>query len=670
MADYSKMKVVELKAELKRLGLPQNGLKAELVSRLEEATATASEDDPAATSEPPAEPTTTEPDEAQPAEVQPPKDVEAVREVEDTEAANGARDSPKDASTQETTQEPQDASAATVAQDSSTDDGPAQNTSHVAVSETPSLPVAEVVQDVQKRKRRSTTPPPSEDAVRKRLRPDGSGAAPDTTPGAVSDSHEASKIEIEEADDAPMAGTGADVEQDEDSTEKIPEPSGKDNQSTTYPADRIDEAEDAHTGGDRDAPVEVEDSRLGNPETNTMADDGATRDHGGAYSAGNDAIDQAMRDAKHRSPSPERDIEPSMHPATCALYIKNFMRPLREQAVQDHLLELATPADAPLDPNIIVNFYLDNIRTHAFAVFTSISAASRVRTALHERVWPDETNRRALWIDFIPPERFEDWVDMEQQPRDKGSMPRYEVIYDRDIDGNVTARLEEIDGNPNTRRAPVSPVMHPDRRVSIPTGPSRPSGIENAPTGPRNPYAHNGPAPMYTGRQEPLESGFLKTRATPQVLYRPVSTELAHRRMDRILEAKDPHYNEESGKDYHRYYFERDDVLVNRGPEIFLGIRPPHREKERRENAARGGGMEPPRERNFGDRRGPPLGPPGRRSGGRRNRAPRTHGGVPRGGDRFRPSGSSYDDRSAPDDRHRRDGYGGGSSRRKDNYRY
>ncbi|KAI0430400.1 hypothetical protein F5Y09DRAFT_307715 [Xylaria sp. FL1042] len=655
MADYSKMKVVELKAELKRLGLPQNGLKAELLSRLEEATATASDDEPAAESTAAAEPD----------EAQPPKDAEGAR---DAEAANDAPDSPKAESTQEPTQEPQAASATTITQDSPANDTPAQNTSNATVSETPSLPVTEVVQDVQKRKRRSTTPPPSEDVVRKRLRPDNSDVAQDTTLGAVSGSRETSKLEIEEDNHTPMADAGANVEQNRESTEKVsePEPSGKDEQSSGYPAKSVDKIEDVYSGDGRGATAEAGSSRLGNSENIAMADDSATRDYGGAYSAANEAIDQEMRDAKEQSPSPERDIEPSVHPATCALYIKNFMRPLREQAVQGHLLELATPTNTPLDPNIIVNFYLDNIRTHAFAVFTSVSAASRVRTALHERVWPDETNRRALWIDFIPPERFEDWVDMEQQPRHKGSMPRYEVIYDRDIDGNVTARLEEVDANPNTRRAPVSPVMHTDRRVSIPTGPSRPSGIENAPTGPRNPYAHSGPAPMFTGRQERLESGFIKTRATPQVLYRPVSTELAHRRMERITEVKDPHYNEESGKDYHRYYFERDDILVNRGPEIFLGIRPPHREKERRELARTGG--RDPRDRNYGERRGPlgPLGPPGRRSGGRR-RAPRSHG-VPRGGDRFRP-GASYDDRSAPDDGHRRNGYGG-SSRRKDNYRY
>ncbi|KAI0541208.1 hypothetical protein GGR58DRAFT_36342 [Xylaria digitata] len=632
MADYSRMKVVELKAELKRLGLPQNGLKAELVSRLEEAAA-ASEDGPAASSGPLTEPT------AEPGEAQPSEGVEHANDTPELPRAEAIR-------------EPQDESATAMAQDTTANDALAQTTSNTTVSETPSLPAAEeVVQDVQKRKRRSTTPPPSEEAVRKRLRQDDSNGIQDITSVITSNKHETPKLENEYSGQVPTVDADTTVEGGE-STERLPEPNEKEHPSGMDPANGVDELEDTRIEDGRVANTTADDNGAGDVGDSVMTDAGATRDQRGTY-----------------SPSPERDIEPSMHPATCALYIKNFMRPLREQGVQDHLLELATPANAPLDPNIIVNFYLDNIRTHAFVVFTSISAASRVRTALHKRVWPDETNRKALWIDFIPSECFDDWIDTEQQVKDRGSMPRYEVFYGRDEDGIVTARLEETDANQATRRGPVSPVVHPDRKASIPTGPSRPSGIENAPTGPRNPYSHNGHPAMYSGRQEQLEPGFIKTKSNPPILYRPIATELVHRRLDSLAQAKDPRYDEESGKDYHRYYFERDDVLVNRGPEIFLGIRPPHREKERRELARGGGGANDIRDRSYRDRRGP-LGPHGGGGGvRRRRRAPRPHG-VPRGGDRFRP-GSSYDDRLVPDSRHpsRREGYGG-SGRRKDSHRY
>ncbi|KAI0457493.1 hypothetical protein F5B21DRAFT_463420 [Xylaria acuta] len=651
MADYSKMKVVELKAELKRLGLPQNGLKAELISRLEEAAASA--DSPAEATRSPAEAaTTTEPNEAQPSEVAVP-----------------ASNSPEPSGA-ETAQEPQAAPATDIdmAQDNLGNDTQTQVTSHMTTSETPSLPIADAVQDVQKRKRRSTTPTPSDEVARKRLRQDDADVTRNATSDTASDSRETPKPDNEDTDQVPMADIRTRAAHDKEQTDKVPELDGKEDLSTGEPANGVEEEENL-----RSATTKINDGRVGDVEDSVMPDTGATSPQRETYSATDDGMGQETSDPQ-RSPSPERDIEASIHPATCALYIKNFMRPLRPQAVQDHLLELATPANAPLDGSIIANFYLDNIRTHAFAIFTSVSAASRVRTALHGRVWPDETNRKALWIDFIPPECFEDWIDIEQQARNTGNMPRYEVAYDHDNDGNVFAKLEETDANQVARRGPASPVIHPDRKTSIPTGPSRPSGIENAPTGPRNPYSHNGPAAsMYPSRQERLESGFIQTKSGPPVLYRPVAPELAQRRLDILAQVKDPQYSyEESGRDYHRYYFERDDVLVNRGPEIFLGIRPPHREKERRELARTGGGD--PRDRNFGDRRRP-LGPPGAGGGSggggrRRRRAPRPHG-VPRGGDRFRP-GPSYDDRSALDDRHapRRGAYGGGGNRRKDNYRH
>ncbi|KAI0489865.1 hypothetical protein F4859DRAFT_462662 [Xylaria cf. heliscus] len=651
MTDYSRMKVVELKAELKRLGLPQNGLKAELVARLEEAAASEESpaETPAETEQSPAEATTaTEPNEAQPSEV-----------------AKPASNSPEPSGT-DSAHEPQATSITDIdmAQDSSRNDPQAQViTPHAIASETPSLPTTDVVQDVQKRKRRSTTPTPSDEVARKRLRQDDVDESRDATSDAASNKRETPKPDNEDTDQVPMMDVDTSATHDEGRTDEVPEPDGEEDLSSGEPINGAREE-----GNTRSAITEVNDGGAGDVEDIGMPDAGATSLQRGTYSAIDD-VGQETRDPEH-SPSPEQDIEPSIHPATRALYIKNFMRPLRPQTVRDHLLELATPANAPLDSSTIANFYLDNIRTHAFAVFTSVSAASRVRTALHKRIWPDETNRKALWIDFIPPECIEDWIAIEQQARNTGNMPRYEVVYDHDNDGNVLAKLEETDANQATRRGPASPIIHADRRTSIPTGPSRPSGIENAPTGPRNPYSHNGPTSMYPGRQERLDSGFIKTKSGPPVLYRPVAPELIQRRLDILAQAKDPQYSyDESGRDYHRYYFERDDVLVNRGPEIFLGIRPPHREKERRELARTGGGD--PRDRNFRDRRGP-LGPPGAGGGGgrRRRRATRPHG-VPRGGDRFRPA-PFYDDRSAFDDRHpsRRDDYGGGSSRRKDSHRY
>ncbi|GAP82564.2 putative sap domain-containing protein [Rosellinia necatrix] len=655
MAEYSKMKVVELKAELKRLGLPQNGLKAELVARLEEAAASEDDGDPAADNASPDEETTAD---AEFHEAQSFENAKTTHDQPEASLAESATDTTREK--HEELSEPVTA----VAQGRPKDDPQAQTILSVTSSEVPSRPATEVIQDVQKRKRRSTTPPPAEDVGRKRLRQGDSGPSSDAALVPTSSSLGTLKPGSEDSHKMPLDDVDMEIVHDKESTNRVPELDENERLIGRDPTNGVEEIEDTHIGHGRNAATEINDTHVGDVDDNVMTDAGAPSHLGDTHPAANEAPGQEMFDDPRRSSSPERDIEPSIHPATSALYIKNFMRPLRPQTVQEHLLELATPANAPLDPSIIVGFYLDTIRTHAFAVFTSISAASRVRTALHKRVWPDESTRKALWIDFIPSKCFDDWIDIEQQARNKGNMSRYEVVYDRDEDGNVVAKLEETDVNQAGRRGPVSPVSHPDRKASIPTGPSRPSGIENAPTGPRNPYSHNGPTAMYSNRQDKLDPGFVKTISNPPVLYRPVAPELAQRRLDRLVRAKDPSYNEESGRDYHRYYFERDDILVNRGPEIFLGIRPPHREKERRELARTGGGD--PRDRSHRDRRGPfgPFGGGGGNGGRRRRRAPRPHG-VPRGGDRFRP-GSSYDTRSGPDDR--RDNYGGG--RRGEAHRY
>ncbi|KAI0391065.1 hypothetical protein F5Y17DRAFT_442089 [Xylariaceae sp. FL0594] len=655
MTDYSKMKVVELKAELKARGLPQNGLKAELVSRLE---AAASEDPQTVPS--PDVSGETEPI-AQVDEVLPSGAAESPHEKEEAQIQEPLREpspeparEPSPVPAQETAQEPAQEhhdkmSEAAIQHSPSRDEAPLPIAATTIVSETPSLATTELVQDQQKRKRRSTTPPPSDEIARKRPRQDGQEESREvpTLPHAMAESHnnvtqEASMTDVDMA--APT--------QDESRSEQEP----SDRAETT---DMARPAENAPSSG----------GGLGSAEDSLMADADTSNYEREKYSTTSENLNHATHERTNDFSSPERDIEPAIHPATKALYIKNFMRPLKPQAVQEHLLELATPASNPIDPSTISNFYLDNIRTHAFAVFASVSAASRVRNALHKRVWPDETNRKALWVDFMPPDCFDEWVDTEMRAKERGNMPRYEVVYDRDDDGYVVAKLDEVDANPPVKRAaPPSPIAPLDRKTSIPTGPSRPSGIENAPTGPRNPYAQYGPRPTYPNRhdkQDMYEAGFVSTKTGPSVLFRPVAPELAQQRLDILARAKDSLYDEESGKDYHRYYFERDTFLVDRGPEIFLGIRPPHREKERRE-LARNGGLDT-RDRGFRDRR-PPTGPAAGGGGRRRRRPPRPHG-VPRGGDRFRPPGSTYEDRFGNDDR-RPSRLGGGGGRRGDSYRH
>src|SRR5690606_11255003 len=128
------------------------------------------------------------------------------------------------------------------------------------------------------------------------------------------------------------------------------------------------------------------------------------------------------------------DTNPSLHPPTRALYIDNLMRPLKEYALRDHLSTLAEPdtyqsvlSRTPADP--VENCYLDPLKSHAFASFKTVEQAIRVRAALHNKVWPDERNRKPLQIDYFPEHLFSEWVVKERQSSSEGRVFKWRVAY-------------------------------------------------------------------------------------------------------------------------------------------------------------------------------------------------------------------------------------------------
>lgn len=586
MTDWNKLKVIDLKAELKKRGLPQTGLKPALVARL----AAAEEDGGESEATIRGDTNTAETDSAtSPDTVSP---IVPVAEVNANLAAEGHSQPTEacepSAGPQPSSQEPPvtatqpEQLVSQPADTIETSQPPTQSDQHK--SALPSVEPQEAIDDRQKRKRRSQSPPPSTaEVARKRYRAEDGVEQMD---GVVTSQEDANWVEKHNAVDegetnaeamevayggAEPGPTIVDVAKEE---VKIADVQMVGVESNSEPKTEVAIAP-AQEGAEDDSPSRTRDSRFknlftGEPQGTTMA---ISRSHDSAYEEG----------------EPDRVIEPAIHPATSALYIRDIMRPLNSELFKSHLVTLATPPGQDSDPEVITSFYIDTIRTHAFVSFSNTSAASRVRSALHDRIWPDEKTRKPLWIDFVPVDKLDDWIDREQVKTGAGRAPakKWEVYYDVDNeDRHVTAILQESTGSLTQIRRPsesIAPVQAP-----------HPTKFDNAPSAPRSFNIRGHGAPTNTVRLDEL---FKSTTTLPKLYWQPVSKSLADTRLDKIDAAmsKDAVDGRPISGAINRYTFEDGDRLVDRGPEIFSGIRPP---PGQRRGGGRGG---PPRDGRFRD---------------------------------------------------------------------
>lgn len=256
----------------------------------------------------------------------------------------------------------------------------------------------------------------------------------------------------------------------------------------------------------------------------------------------------------------DRVVSSALHPATSALYIRNFMRPLHPDNLKDFLITLATPSGTSPSAQIITEFFLDPIRTHCLVGFDNTSAASRVRSSLQNRIWPNERSRRPLWVDFVPEEKLKKWIEVEVESSSSRGQAgkRWEVVYEEEEDG-IRAYLQEAGGNATAPRPAQAHARSEEAG----------QGVRGAPSGPRSREVE--PRPSQSGGALKPENGkgfqalddlFQFTEAKPKLYYLPADKLIVRKRLD----ALDAGRGGGRGDEMRRYTFEEDSI-VDRGPE-------------------------------------------------------------------------------------------------------
>ena len=430
----------------------------------------------------------------------------------------------------------------------------------------PSPGVESQSSDTRKRKRRSPTPPPSEESVNKKLK--AAEGLPVKLPEhdaneALPPSEDETVQEARVVDDAPVP-----MEDVKDSF------AGPEADKTVVPPSVSDDVVQV-----TDMPVPLHSERSSHISDERPRSGSRTEEPSPREKSRSKPPEAAAEDGDE-----DTAVSPATHPATRALYIRELVRPLQPQQLRDHLTDLATPPHSTLDPGIVETFHLDTLRTHAFVTFTSTSAASRARSALHARIWPDEPARKPLWVDFVPDEKVQDWIDTElSSGTSRRDAKRWEVIYTSTDDG-IAADLQEV--APPTSSAP-GPVRQPS--FNAPTGP----GMPNAPLGPRANRPSQAPPPpnqstAHSAKGTPapgsasfdvLDQRFSYTTTKPKLYYLTVSQELVTKRLDELdaLTSRTWDGGRATGRagevsavdgQLRRYTFEDGERVVDNGPDI------------------------------------------------------------------------------------------------------
>jgi hypothetical protein len=515
MEDLNKLKVTDLKARLKKRGLPVGGLKAQLVERLQEAL-DAERGGPAEKQEP----ETGIGDAAGEAgeEV-----AEGDGEMEEKERDNHVSDS--------------SLKEAAVAEEASLKTPPKEVIEETDLAKVPTQPKSPPAIPTEDKE----TQPPITKFIAKELDKDKE--------------EEAEEIEVDSAkaaelpDEPPVAEPQPKtIEETIPNDKKVDEPIANDTDTRKRKLDDDQPVlEPTVSSPKRAKPSSPARERSQTPEVSShritadkkvdepVVNDADTRKRklGDAQSVLEPTVSPPKR-AKPAAPgrvrsrtpevSPHRIIAanqtPCLHPPTKAIYITCLSRPLNLASFTTHITSLTSSKAPP------THIWLDSIKSHAFITFSSEEDASAVRDAMNGISWPPDEKRRELSVDFIPVESISEWIEREERARGQ----RFEVVY-VNREGVVNAILRTMES-----REPQPVHLVQDRTeglkspAQIPTGP-RASRREEAPPSKREERVEvRGGEKVRVLTPDEL---FKKTTTKPWIYWAEVDQEVLDRRRER-----------------------------------------------------------------------------------------------------------------------------------------
>lgn len=100
-------------------------------------------------------------------------------------------------------------------------------------------------------------------------------------------------------------------------------------------------------------------------------------------------VDDSLKPIKEKSPSPAR------HPSSRVLLIRNLVRPFTVPQLKNILNRHGSIIDK--------YFWIDNIKTHCYAMYETQELATETRESLHNSRWPS-SNPKLLTVDFATEE--------------------------------------------------------------------------------------------------------------------------------------------------------------------------------------------------------------------------------------------------------------------------